>query len=69
VNVLVSAHTPPVSVLAELGVRRVSVGGLFAFAALGAAVEAARELLEEGTSRFTERAAVGRAALDEALRR
>ena len=49
--------------------RRISVGGNFAFAAFRAAVEAARELLEEGTSRFTERAAVGRAALDEALRR
>jgi hypothetical protein len=50
-------------------VGRISVGGNFAFAAFRAAVEAARELLEEGRSRFTERAALGRAALDEALRR
>ena len=37
------------SELAAVGVRRVSVGGAFAFAALGATVEAAQELLDEGT--------------------
>ena len=45
--------------LAAVGVRRVSVGGAFAFAALGAAVEAARELLDEGTYGYLERAGIG----------
>ncbi len=45
--------------LAAVGVRRVSVGGAFAYAALGAAVEAARELLDEGTYGYFERAGVG----------
>ena len=38
---------------------RVSVGGAFAFAALGAVVEAAAELREAGTYGFWERAKVG----------
>ena len=46
---------PSVAELASAGVSRVSVGGAFAFAALGAAVEAARELLDEGTCGFWER--------------
>jgi 2-methylisocitrate lyase-like PEP mutase family enzyme len=45
--------------LTALGVKRVSVGGAFAFAAFGAAVNAAKELLTEGTYGFTELAAVG----------
>jgi 2-methylisocitrate lyase-like PEP mutase family enzyme len=48
-----------VAELAVAGVRRISVGGAFAYAALGAAVEAARELLEEGTYGYFERAGVG----------
>jgi 2-methylisocitrate lyase-like PEP mutase family enzyme len=48
-----------VAELATVGVRRVSVGGAFAFAALGAAVEAARELLDEGTYGYFERAGIG----------
>jgi 2-methylisocitrate lyase-like PEP mutase family enzyme len=43
-----------VSELAELGVKRVSVGGLFAFAAYGELIEAARELREQGTYGFAE---------------
>ena len=42
-----------VTALAEAGVRRISVGSLFALAALGAFQRAAREVLEEGTSSFT----------------
>ena len=38
---------PSVSELAELDVRRVSVGGGFAFAAIGELVTAGRELLEQ----------------------
>ena len=45
--------------LASAGVSRVSVGGAFAFAALGAAAEAARELLDEGTYGFWKQAGVG----------
>jgi 2-methylisocitrate lyase-like PEP mutase family enzyme len=59
VNVLARPGVAPVSDLARAGVRRVSVGGAFAFAAVGAVVEAANELAEEGTYGFFERAAVG----------
>ena len=40
---------PPVAELAAAGVSRISVGGAFAFAALGAIVAAATELREQGT--------------------
>src|SRR6266511_3677208 len=59
VNVLARPGAPAVSELAAVGVRRVSVGGAFAFAALGAVIEAARELREEGTYTFWERASIG----------
>ncbi len=51
VNVLVSAPAPGLTVaaLAELGVRRVSVGGALARTAWGAFMRAARELAEGGT--------------------
>jgi 2-methylisocitrate lyase-like PEP mutase family enzyme len=59
VNVLVRPSSPPVEELAELGVSRISVGGAFAFAALGTLIEAARELREQGTYGFEDRARVG----------
>jgi 2-methylisocitrate lyase-like PEP mutase family enzyme len=59
VNVLARPGVPSVDELAAVGVRRISVGGAFAFAALGAAVEAARELRESGTYAYLERAALG----------
>lgn len=59
VNVLARAGAPSVAELAQLGVKRVSVGGGFAFAAYGAAVKAASELLEQGTYGFTELSSVG----------
>ncbi|MEA2167684.1 MAG: hypothetical protein QOF76_984 [Solirubrobacteraceae bacterium] len=59
VNVLALPKAPPVAELAEVGVSRVSVGGAFAFAALGALVEAARELLDEGTYGFWANARTG----------
>ncbi len=62
VNVLALPGAPSVAELAALGVRRVSVGGAFAFAALGAAAAAARELLEEGTYGYLELAGAGAAA-------
>jgi 2-methylisocitrate lyase-like PEP mutase family enzyme len=49
VNVLARPGVPPVAELGRLGVRRVSVGGGFAFVAYGALATAARELLEQGT--------------------
>ncbi|SHN42728.1 isocitrate lyase/PEP mutase family protein [Cryptosporangium aurantiacum] len=52
VNVLAFPGTPPVAELAELGVSRVSIGGSFAFAALGAAAEAAAEFRDHGTYGF-----------------
>jgi len=59
VNVLAMPGGPGVTELADLGVSRVSVGGSFAFAALDALVTAARELLDEGTYGYGQRAARG----------
>lgn len=67
VNVLALSGGPPVAELAELGVRRVSVGGAFAFVALGAVVEAARELLDAGTYGYTARMVTGARAAHEAF--
>jgi 2-methylisocitrate lyase-like PEP mutase family enzyme len=67
VNVLVLPGMPSVAELAEAGVSRISVGGGFAYAALGAAVEAARELQETGTYGFWETAAKGAKAAHEAF--
>jgi 2-methylisocitrate lyase-like PEP mutase family enzyme len=63
VNVLALPGGPTVPELAQAGVRRVSVGGAFAFAALGAVVEAARELREQGSYGFLELARSGRSAV------
>jgi 2-methylisocitrate lyase-like PEP mutase family enzyme len=62
VNVLAGSNSPPVALLADLGVSRISVGGAFAYAALGALVRAGREFLEAGTYGYSELGAVGRAA-------
>jgi 2-methylisocitrate lyase-like PEP mutase family enzyme len=67
VNVLVLPGMPSVSELGEAGVRRISVGGGFAFAALGAATTAGRELLEEGTYGFWTTAAEGAKTAREAF--
>jgi 2-methylisocitrate lyase-like PEP mutase family enzyme len=68
VNVLVMPGMPSVAELAEAGVARISVGGAFAFAAFGAAAEAGRELLENGTYGFWETAAQGAGATYEAFK-
>ena len=60
VNVLALADAPTVAELADLGVARISVGGAFAFAALGALADAARELQTAGTYGFWRNAATGR---------
>jgi 2-methylisocitrate lyase-like PEP mutase family enzyme len=62
VNVLVLEGVPPVPALAQAGVSRISVGGAFAFAALGAVVSAATELREQGTYGFRAGSAAGAAA-------
>ncbi len=67
VNVLARPDGPSVDELAELGVSRISVGGAFAFVALGALIEAATELRERGTYSFFERSAIGARAVREAF--
>jgi 2-methylisocitrate lyase-like PEP mutase family enzyme len=59
VSVLAVPGAPTVSELASVGVRRVSVGGGFAFAALGALVDAALEFKAQGTYTVWERASTG----------
>jgi 2-methylisocitrate lyase-like PEP mutase family enzyme len=59
VNVLALPNAPTIAELAAVGVKRVSVGGAFTFAALGAVVEAARELRENGTYGFWKGAGAG----------
>src|SRR6202451_4180121 len=59
VNVLALPGVPPVAELAEVGVRRISVGSAFAWVALGGVVEAAEELRTAGTYTYWERAQRG----------
>ncbi|MFZ1154964.1 MAG: isocitrate lyase/phosphoenolpyruvate mutase family protein [Solirubrobacteraceae bacterium] len=68
VNVLARHGLPSVGELAALGVKRISVGGAFAFVALGAATSAATELLTEGTYNFMEMSAAGAKAAHAAFR-
>jgi len=49
VNVLVSTDFTTVAEMAELGVRRISVGGALARAAWGGFLDAAKEIAEQGT--------------------
>jgi 2-methylisocitrate lyase-like PEP mutase family enzyme len=55
VSVMVSSKNTPytVSKLAELGVRRISIGPALSLAALGAFMRAAREMRQHGTFTFT----------------
>jgi len=58
VNVLAGIPgTPDVAALTAIGVKRISVGGALARAALGSFLAAAREIKEKGTFGFTETAA------------
>jgi len=63
VNVLAMSGVPPVSELAQAGVSRVSVGGAFAFAALGGLAAAATELRDKGTYDYLADSAAGRQAV------
>jgi 2-methylisocitrate lyase-like PEP mutase family enzyme len=67
VNVLAVAGAPSVGELAEAGVSRVSVGGAFAFAALGALADAATELRDKGTYSYLAGSAAGRQAIQRAV--
>jgi 2-methylisocitrate lyase-like PEP mutase family enzyme len=67
VNVLALPAAPDVAQLTALGVKRISVGGAFAFAAVEAVAEAARELREDGTFGFLERGRAGSARAREAF--
>ena len=62
VNVLAVDGAPAVPELAGAGVSRISVGGAFAFAALGALVSAATELRDQGTYSYLAASKAGRAA-------
>ncbi|MDP1848294.1 MAG: isocitrate lyase/phosphoenolpyruvate mutase family protein, partial [Solirubrobacteraceae bacterium] len=68
VNVLTVPGAPPVSELAAAGVARISTGGTLAMAAIDAVAQAARELLDEGTYGFLERARGGSAIARQAFR-
>ena len=68
VSVLAMRGCPSVAEMGELGVRRVSVGGAFAFAALGALVDAATELRERGSYGYLERSKPGAEAARAAFR-
>jgi 2-methylisocitrate lyase-like PEP mutase family enzyme len=67
VNVLGLPGVPPVAELGAAGVARVSVGGGFAFAAIDALGEAARELRDEGTFGYFTRTRAGAALAREAF--
>jgi 2-methylisocitrate lyase-like PEP mutase family enzyme len=61
VNVLALPGTPLVAELAAMGVKRISVGGAFAFYALDALAHAATELRENGSYGYWDRARSGAA--------
>jgi len=67
VNVLIMPGGPSVPELFELGVMRVSVGSAISLAAQSAIVEAARELLGEGTHAFWSKAVANAGVVQQAL--
>ena len=68
VNVLVRPNLPPVADLAAAGVRRVSVGGAFAYAAYAGLVDAATELRDAGTHEWFAKTLEGGKAFAKAVR-
>lgn len=62
VNVIARPGAPTVAELADAGVARISVGGALAWVALAAVVDAAHELLDQGTYGFLARVSTGRDA-------
>jgi 2-methylisocitrate lyase-like PEP mutase family enzyme len=67
VSVLAFPGVPDVATLATIGVRRVSVGGAFAYAAIAGVIAAGRELLDSGSFGYLAQSAVGRAAAKSAF--
>ena len=67
VSVLVGPRGPTIAELAEVGVARISVGGGLAFTALGALVDAARELQAKGDLSYGPLLKEGRDAAGRAL--
>jgi 2-methylisocitrate lyase-like PEP mutase family enzyme len=67
VSVLAPRDGPTVTDLAGVGASRISVGGALAFAAFGAVVEAARELLASGTYSYWDQARIGFQAAHDAF--
>ncbi len=67
VNVLAMPTAPSVAELAAVGVARISVGAAFAMVALGAVVDASRELLDEGTYGFWDQVGAARSVVAEAF--
>ena len=67
VNVLCLPGGPTVPELASVGVARISVGGAFYYAALGAVATAAREWRDEGSHEFWQAAIAGAAAAKKAF--
>lgn len=67
VNFLMRPGGPTVAELGAAGVARITVGGAFAFAALGALTEAATELQERGTTDFARLSALGQRAARDAF--
>jgi 2-methylisocitrate lyase-like PEP mutase family enzyme len=68
VNVLCWPGLPAVPDLEAAGVRRISVGGAFAYAAIAGLHDAAIELRDEGTFGWFERVAVGARTFKKAAR-
>ena len=67
VSVLAMPGAPSVAELASVGVARVSVGGAFAYAAMGALVEAATELRDAGTYGYRDLSTAGGRAVRKAF--
>jgi 2-methylisocitrate lyase-like PEP mutase family enzyme len=63
VSVLITPDAPTIGELAEFGVSRISVGGAIAVATYGFAVEAVKELQQEGTANYWDRAGAAREAM------
>jgi 2-methylisocitrate lyase-like PEP mutase family enzyme len=63
VSVLITPDAPTIGELAELGVSRISVGGAIAAATYGFAVEAVKELQQQGTANYWDRAGAAREAM------
>jgi len=67
VNVLARPGAPTVTELAELGVKRISVGGAFAMAGLASLARAASEFRDHGTYGFFDEVVAGVAIRDAAF--